>query len=185
MVAQVSDCRGQIRRSDFASYTFISLYLWGGVTSPPHYPFCGNGVIALTNDEIFNALTQPKQNVDDSNERVELPSGGKSAWTKEQLNGKPPGGKGHPNYFTGKKLNKEKLMNAINAYLSGTGVTQVQAAKMSGLSLPTFMKYANMLYTDGRLDGSHFKDNIGVELVDNHKSATSNDYILDRITKEG
>jgi hypothetical protein len=140
----------------------------------------------LTNDEIFDAITnlKPKiQNNDDN--RVDLARGGKSAWTKEQLDGKPVSGVGHPGYFTGKKLNREKFTKALNAYLGGTGVTQAQAAKMAGLSCPTFMKYANMLYTDGRLDGSHFKDNIGVEISDTSEDITSNDYILDRITKEG
>lgn len=137
----------------------------------------------MTNDEIFDALIQPRQMTSDNH--VALASGGKSAWTVEQLDGKPVSGVGHPGYFTGKKLNREKFVNAITAYLSGSGVTQMQAAKMAGLSCPTFMKYANMLYTDGRLDGSHFKDNIGVEISDTSEDITSNDYILDRITKEG
>lgn len=129
-------------------------------------------------------MNQKPEVIDDKDTHVDLASGGKSAWTVEQLDGKPVSGVGHPGYFTGKKLNREKFTKALNAYLGGTGVTQVQAAKMSGLSLPTFMKYANMLYTDGRLDGSHFKDNIGVEISDTREDITSNDYILDRITKE-
>ena len=139
----------------------------------------------MTNDEIIDALSNlgrtPK---DDRDNYVTLSDGGKSAWTKEQLDGKPVSGVGHPGYFTGKKLNREKFTKALNAYLGGTGVTQAQAAKMAGLSCPTFMKYANMLYTDGRLDGSHFKDNIGVEVIDNDEYRSSNDYILDRIMRE-
>lgn len=139
----------------------------------------------MTNDEIFNALSNPAPTNVAESEHEDLRSGGKSAWTKEQLNGKPPGGKGHPGYYKGKKFNKEKFMDALNAYLSGTGVTQAQAAKMAGLSCPTFMKYANMLYTDGRLDGSHFKDGEGIVLAAGNDYYKSNDYILDMIAKEG
>jgi hypothetical protein len=140
----------------------------------------------LTNDEIFDAITNLKPKIPDNDDnRVDLARGGKSAWTKEQLDGKPVSGVGHPGYFTGKKLNREKFTKALNAYLGGTGVTQAQAAKMAGLSCPTFMKYANMLYTDGRLDGSHFKDGEGIVLAAGNDYYKSNDYILDMIAKEG
>ena len=145
----------------------------------------------MNNDDILKALLRSKGQAatnptyDDSDDYVTLARGGKSKWTKEQLNGKPVSGNGHPGYFTGKKLDREKFCDAINLYLSGKGVSQVQCAKMCGLSTPTFMKYANELYSVGYIDGSRFKDGISVQVVNPADVEKSNDYIFESISREG
>lgn len=40
-------------------------------------------------------------------------------------------------------LNKDKFYEAINLYISGQA-SQAEAAKIAGMSVPTFRKYANM-----------------------------------------
>ena len=137
----------------------------------------------MTNDEILDALLQGKTSVA-CEDRVKLKSGGYSMLTKEELNGRPVIGKGHPNYYMHKTLDREKFLEAANAYMSGRGVSQKVASEMAGLSIPTFTKYMNILYTEGRLDGNYFKDNIGIEVTPKEEYMKSNDYILDRLTRE-
>lgn len=40
-------------------------------------------------------------------------------------------------------LNKDKFYEAMNLYVSGQ-LSQEKAAKIAGMSVPTFRKYANM-----------------------------------------
>lgn len=77
---------------------------------------------------------------------------------------KPKEEKEYQKKYSGKKMDSAKFIQALNDYLGGTGITQSQAAEMVGVSTPTFLKYANMLYTEGFLDGSHFKDGVGIRI---------------------
>ena len=66
-------------------------------------------------------------------------------------------GKGHPGYYKGKKIDREKFMKAVNWIFSG-GMPIREAYKYSGLSYPTFTKRANQLCTDGFIPGELVKD---------------------------
>jgi hypothetical protein len=51
-------------------------------------------------------------------------------------------------------LNKENFMEGYEQYLSGS-ISQGKAAKIAGCSLPTFTKYANMIFL-----GQELPDNL-------------------------
>ena len=118
----------------------------------------------MTNDEILDFLNSPK---------VESPE------QTNQLSDKPKIRK----KYEGKKLDREKFTYALDSYLDGRGITQAEAAEMVDVSTPTFLKYANMLYTEGRLDGKHFTDGIGIVLTQTKGSGISNEKILYDISR--
>jgi len=71
--------------------------------------------------------------------------------------GSPVSGKGHKCYYSGKKLDREKFQMAIDAVFSGIPIRK--AYKLSGLSEPTFTKYARQLCSgDCMLPGERFTD---------------------------
>lgn len=59
-------------------------------------------------------------------------------------------------YNGGKKLNRDKFAEAMNLVLDG--VSTSKAYVKSGVSLPTFLKYANQLYINGYLPPERFED---------------------------
>ena len=61
---------------------------------------------------------------------------------------KHKGGKGHENWYKGKKINREKFLMAINGIIN-YGLPIREAWKLSGLSEPTFRKRANQYLMDG------------------------------------
>ena len=105
-----------------------------------------------------------------------------SKFTIEELNGRPLHGKGHPGYYDGKKYDGAKFIEGANAYLNTRGVNQIKAAKIAGMSTPTFVKYMNKLLIDGRLDGSIFLDGKAVEF-DMSDNSHSNESVWNRITR--
>jgi hypothetical protein len=56
--------------------------------------------------------------------------------------------KGHPNYYTGKKVNADDFEKAFNGYLHGE-LSQGKAAKVAGVSTPTFLKWCDMVFENG------------------------------------
>lgn len=57
-------------------------------------------------------------------------------------------------------LNKEKFFEAINLYISGQA-SQRKAAKIAGCSIPTFLKYANKIYSSKELPDNLWGKNNG------------------------
>ena len=144
----------------------------------------------MTTDEILTMLTTPKPKRQPKSPEI-IPenyavtkNGKRSAWTLEELDGKPVSGKGHPGYFKHKKIDGDKFIEASNAYLNIKGVNQQMAAKMCGLSVPTFTKYMNIFLTDGRLDGEYFLDGRAVVFDTAPRNyAQTNDGILQIISR--
>ena len=69
---------------------------------------------------------------------------------------KRQGGKGHPNYFKGKKIDRRKFETAIDAFFGGMAIRR--AWKLSGLSEPTFKKRLTELVENGNLPDYLFTD---------------------------
>lgn len=84
----------------------------------------------MTNDEILAILNEPKPIVEDKPKP------------------KHKGGKGHENWYKGKKIDREKFLMAINGIIN-YGLPIREAWKLSGLSEPTFRKRANQYLMDG------------------------------------
>lgn len=59
--------------------------------------------------------------------------------------------KGHQNYNEGKKIKVTDFQEPWNKYVRGE-ISQVKAAKMLGVSTPTFRKWAYEIIIHGRVD---------------------------------
>jgi hypothetical protein len=85
-----------------------------------------------------------------------LANGKPSKYTVEELDGKPVSGKGHPQYYKGKVIDRKKFTEAVDTFFAGSSV--MKTWKTSGLSRPTYSKRLNQLMIDGFLPGELMSD---------------------------
>ena len=115
----------------------------------------------MTTDEILKQITSPKPKPEKPAEEV------KTEW----------------DHRWNKKVDSDLFIKSATDYLYGAKMNQKTAAKMCGLSVPTYTKLLNILYTEGKLDGKYFLDGRGIELDLTANYYTSNDRILERISR--
>lgn len=125
----------------------------------------------MDNTEIMAMLKNKKvpkikkvEVIDDTANRVLTKQGKVSALTVEELDGRPLHGKGHPNYYKGKLIDKEKFAKAVSTFLTCSSMHKTY--KMSGLSEPTYQKRVKQLVADGELPGYLFTDGKPLSVTD-------------------
>ena len=100
-----------------------------------------------------------------------------SQFTKDELKGAKMSGKGHIGLYRGKKIDKDKFMSAVMAYIND-GVAMRRAYKLSGLSQPTFQKRINELFANGFLPWYLFTDGkpLNLQFDDDEINKTLREY---------
>lgn len=56
-------------------------------------------------------------------------------------------------------VDPDKFANACEKYING-GCSQREAAEIAGMSIPTFLKYLKLLFTDEQFPDTLFKNKI-------------------------
>lgn len=120
-------------------------------------PFGRGG--SMTNQEILESLAFKKsEKIKKASDEVRREQKEKEMRKRGLApDGSPVSGKGHKCYYSGKKLDREKFQMAMDAVFSGIPINK--AYKLSGVSYPTFTKYARQLCSgDCMLPGERFTD---------------------------